>query len=195
MTFNLNFSCERAVFFLISFFLNTHVARGNMINQHLSLREAKEIIEFIKKDGTNHSFTNMIDDVVMKKHLLNSHEPKQPYFYTNNRLIISEIISMVLERPDGVVNETTTTGILKIYREFNFPRDIKTMFVKEKRPQNTFMNSYLGETSKGPTNQVIVILKIQKHKSSASTLNTLFPDTHSKIDFVDAYPTNLDQPS
>jgi hypothetical protein len=160
--------------------------------ENSSLVLAKQIIEAIKKDENNTSYTTMIDQTVMKQHTLSQHEKNQPYFYTNNRSVISEIISMVVERPDNVIDEINQNGNLKIYRSFNFDKDIAPLMIKDKAFIQSNIKNHLGATPKGPTNQVVVILQINDFQKFEEQLKLGHIQSGENIVFLTSYPIILD---
>src|SRR5262245_25594545 len=103
------FLCLRASLFAAS-------ASSEIISESTQLNSIKQSIEAIKKDDSNNSYTFMLDQVVMQQHSLANHGKKTPYFYTNNRLLISDIISMVVEKPQGIITTQITDGKMGIYR-------------------------------------------------------------------------------
>lgn len=136
---------------------------------------AKQRIQAIKRDDNNISYTAMINQVVMPKYTLSSHEDNSSYFYTDKREIVSEIISMVVEKPHGVMNKNSE-GVIGIYRDFDFERDLSSLFIKERRMRGGYDGYHLGTTAIGPTNRVVVFLK------------TSDPSTKSMMQFIEAYP-------
>lgn len=167
-------------FYTLSFFLQAYepTHASSLHDRNSSIFITKQLIESIKKDRMNNSYTSMVDNVVMEKYTLSKRTANDPYFYTDRREVITEIISMVLENPDKVIDEAAKTGVIKIYRNFNFNKDIAPLLVKEKKTSQNYRGPYLGETSQGPTNQVVVSLKIGNSK-----------DTRGKsAQFITAYP-------
>lgn len=180
----------RTVLYVVGFLAYIPISLCSFSQSDSSLAKAEQLIKSIKQDETNHSFTLMLNDKVMKEHTLNSHKEGQPYFYTDKRHNVSEIVGMVLERPSGVIDETATTGFLKIYRTFNFQKDARVLFVKEKRSFNNDQKAYLGMSPEGPTNQVMVIIKTDTSKKSSGAFEPVAFST-STAQFVDAYPVKL----
>src|SRR3990167_4108076 len=92
-----------------------------------SLLTVKKLISSIKNDETNSSFKAMIDKI-MAEHALSRHGSNQPYFYSDDAYVITDIIHLVLEDPEGIIDETADTGILKIYRECDYSDEIEELF-------------------------------------------------------------------
>jgi len=172
-------------FYAFVFFFHLHEPINALSKDYKSssLSIAKQALKNIKKDEANNSYAIMINDLIMKEHTLNNHRTDQPYFYTDRREIITEIVSMVLENSGGVINEIAKTGIIKIYRTFNFDKDIAPLLVKEKKSPQNYKSSYLGETRQGPTNQVIVLLKVENYKD--------LKDIGKNLRFITAYPVKI----
>jgi len=135
---------------------------------------AKQMIQAIKRDDSNISYTTMINQVVMPKYRFSSHKDDSPYFYTDKRDLISEIVSMVVERPHGVMKNSE--DVIAIYRDFDFGRDLSSLFIKEKRMVGGYDGNHLGTTASGPTNRVVVFFKMSDPTHSASP------------QFIEAYP-------
>lgn len=159
-----------------------------------SLLLVEKLIENIKKDETNGSFRQMIADKVMSEHTLARHGKNQPYFYSNDPYVITDIINLALEGPDGIIDETATTGLLKVYREFNHHEEIEELFDREKRPPGKFQKNYLGQTIYGPTNKVVVILKIKGDEQTQDTLEKRLVYSRNNVRYVDAYPIKAPLP-
>jgi hypothetical protein len=109
------------------------------------------------------SFSEMIDNQIMSQHTLSRHQPGSPYFKTDSRDTISELITSVVEKPDGVQMDKEK-GTIQLYKDF---RDIQTYFLKEPRKEGGFDGRYLGEGEKGPTNRVIVVLDMDPSKATS----------------------------
>lgn len=180
---------HKILFVICSYFL--YATHTELLASNTLVEETKKLIEAIKKDESNFSFFIMLDEHIMKEHRLSSHKEGQPYFYTDNHTNISEILSMVLEHPDKVIDERPSTGLLKIYRSFNFSKDIKPLFIKEKKSFSKVQRGYLGETPIGPTNQVLVVIKVNKDEKNYITNST--NPSFSSAQFINAYPVKLDE--
>jgi hypothetical protein len=152
------------------------------------LLTVKKLLENIKNDGVNDSFQKMIQGKVMQEHSLSAHEKNQPYFYSDDVSLIHDIISLVLEAPQDIMDETATTGMLKIYREFDYPKEIAELFEREERAPRKFQEAYLGQTITGPTNKVVVTLKIKSDEQNEATLEKRLTYTKNNIQYLDAHP-------
>jgi len=161
-------------FFILHGYILATPANSDDLSDSNKLNSVKQIIEAIKKDDSNSSYTSMIDHLVMPQHSLSHRHVSSAYFYTDNRLLISDIISMVVERPQGIIRRPD--GIIGIYRDFDFKRDLSSLFVKEKRIAGSYDGYHLGTTSHGPTNRVVVFLRT----NNPSKMNT--------AQFIEAYP-------
>jgi len=168
------------VFSILFFFINIRLCCANLLEpfDFNQIDTARKIVDFIKKDISNRSYTNMIDSVVMTQNSLDQHAANAPYFYTDNRDLISEIVSEVVENPDGVINDIGENGKIGLYRDFDFDKDIVALFVKEKRLPNGYDGYHLGASFKGPTNRVVVYIKIEGITS----------DGIRGAQFMEAYP-------
>lgn len=153
-----------------------------------SLSIVKNLLEAIKDDGSNDSFRRMIQDNIMNEHTLSHHGSNQPYFYSDNRDVITDIINRVLEEPEGMIDETATAGFLKIYREFDYHEEIENFFKREKRAPRKFQDDYLGQTITGPTNKVMVTLKIKGDEQTGATLEKRLTYGQNNIQYLNAYP-------
>ena len=176
------------------------VSKGKIVCDDDTINLVIDLVKSMKADKSNDSWDDMISDRVMKEHTLISHKPNKPFFYSNDKYVITDIINLVLEDPDGVFDETKSSGILKIYRECHFQTEIEMLFDREQRsvkkfqdPKHDFQKGYLGQVVFGPTNRVIVVLKIKGDEQNASTLKERLTYLRNNIQFVDAYPVK-DQP-
>ena len=152
-----------------------------------SLLMVKKLISSIKNDETNYSFKAMIDKI-MEEHALSRHGSNQPYFYSDDVYVITDIINLVLDDPEGIIDETAATGILKIYRECDYSDEIEELFDREKRVPHKFQNAYLGQTITGPTNKVMVILKIKGDEQNEGRLEKRLAYMRNNVQYFDAYP-------
>ncbi|MDF3033143.1 MAG: hypothetical protein K0R76_97 [Alphaproteobacteria bacterium] len=147
---------------------------------------AKGLIKAIEQDDANTSFTTMIDKIVMNTYSLAHYKPSLPCFYTNDRMVISTILTMVVERPDGVINSALEKNIIGIYRDFNFEKELKFHFSKEKKGEGQFDGLHLGVTPEGPTNRVVILLKVETLPDFRATKHAPLKGT-----FLTAYPLSL----
>ncbi|MBX9805583.1 MAG: hypothetical protein K2Y18_07525 [Alphaproteobacteria bacterium] len=169
------------------------------VDDEATISLVKELVKKMKEDPTNGSWDDMISDTVMKQHTLTLHKPNNPYFYSDDKYVITDIIDLVLDDPDGVYDETKTSGTLKIYRECNYPVEIEMLYDREKRAEKKFQNpklnfqkGYLGQVVYGPTNRVMVVLNIKGDEQLANTLEERLAYFRNNIRFVDAYPVKDD---
>ncbi len=152
-----------------------------------SLSIAKKLISNIKADETNYSFRSMMGKI-MEEHALSRHGRNQPYFYSDDAYVITDIVNLVLDDPEGIIDETADTGILKIYRECDYPGEIEELFDREKRAPRKFQNAYLGQTITGPTNKVMVVLKIKGDEQNEGSLEKRLTYMRNNVQYFDAYP-------
>lgn len=178
----------RIILCIIGFVFHLESALGAVLEDEASLSIAKQLIENIKNDKTNSSYDDMIVNKIMHEHSLNHHEKNQPFFYSNDRYVITDIINLVLNNPGGIIDETATTGRLKIYREFIYPDEIADLFTREKRAPRKFQDAYLGQMISGPTNKVIVALQVKGDEQNENTLKKRLAYTQNNIRYIDAYP-------
>ncbi|MBM3633133.1 MAG: hypothetical protein FJX03_05470 [Alphaproteobacteria bacterium] len=113
---------------------------------------------------------------------------------------MKDIIDLLLEDPDGFIDETKTKGVLKVYRNNDFHNEIEELFDREPYyrrdiPQpKKFQKDYLGLTANGPTNQVMVTLKLKGDEQNADTLEKRLAYIGNNIVFVDAFPVKNPPP-
>lgn len=153
-----------------------------------SLLIVQKLLKKIKKDKYNRSFREMIKDRVMKEHALSYHKMGQPYFYSDDHYVITDIINFVLDHPDGIIDQTGQSGILVIYREFDYSEEVEELFDREERSPGKFQEAYLGQTINGPTNKVAVLLKVKGDEQNEDTLEKRLAYMSNNIQYVTAYP-------
>ncbi len=152
-----------------------------------SLLIAKKLISNIKNDETNYSFRTMIGKI-REEHALSRHGRNQPYFYSDDAYVITDIVNLVLDDPEGIIDETAEAGVLKIYRECDYPGEIEELFDREKRAPRKFQNAYLGQTITGPSNKVMVVLKIKGDEQNEGSLEKRLAYMRNNVQYFDAYP-------
>ena len=159
----------------------------------------KELFKTIKEDKNNHSYHQMLEDV-KAEHSIKYHKPNAPFFYSNDAFVMKDIIDLLLEDPDGFIDETKTKGILKVYRNNDYHNEIEELFDREpyyrrEIPQpKKFQKDYLGLTANGPTNQVMVTLKLKGDEQNADSLEKRLAYIGNNIVFVDAFPVKSPPP-
>lgn len=176
------------IFFVLICLLFNAPALGAGREDEASLRLVQTLVENIKQDNANDSFRQMILDKVMNEHTLSRHAKNQPYFYSDDSYVITDIINLLLDEPDGIIDETATAGLLKIYRDFRYHEEVEELFDREQRKLSKFQKNYLGQTISGPTNKVMVILKIKGDEQTLDTLEKRLTYIRNNIQYVDAYP-------
>ena len=137
----------------------------NVLKERLNL--------FLKQQGSP-SFTKMINEQVMSKHTLSRHQKGLPYFNTDDREIISEILIMVVEKPDGI-QMGKEKGTIQLYKDFDFKRDLQIFFLKEHIKKGGYDGHYLGHCVHGPTNRVIVVLNIDSLEPTHASFKCAYP--------------------
>lgn len=159
----------------------------------------KELFRTIKEDVNNHSYNQMLEDV-KAEHSIKYHKPNAPFFYSNDAFVMKDIIDLLLDDPDGFIDETKTKGVLKVYRNNDYHNEIEELFDREpyyrrEIPQpKKFQKDYLGLTPNGPTNQVMVTLKLKGDEQNADTLEKRLAYIGNNIVFVDAFPVKSPPP-
>jgi hypothetical protein len=185
----------RSFFYIFCLTFLNAAAFSAILEDDPSLKVAKNVLNQIKDDPKYHSFQDMLDDV-KGEHSIKYHKPNAPFFYSNDHIVMEDIIKLVLEDPDGIVDQTKTKGTFIVYREFNYHDEIEELFDREPlyrriipEPKK-FQNNYLGLTVTGPTNKVGILLKVKGDEQNAATFEQRTVYTGNNIDFVDAYPMN-----
>jgi hypothetical protein len=158
------------------------------LNDEHSLTLVRALLEKMKGDSQNHSYNRMLYDKVLSDHTLEHHGKNPSFFYINNKFIINKIISLVMSDPDGIIDETSSTGYLKIYRDFNYSEQIEPLLKNEIRPIKKFYDEFLGQTKFGPTNRVIILLKIKGDEQNETSFEKRIVYRGNNIAFIDAYP-------
>ena len=96
--------------------LTTSPTLSNILKDEHSLSIVKKVIQQIKDDPDNPSYRNMLEDA-RAEHSIKYHLPNRPFFYSNDRYVIKDIIDLVLDEPDGIVDNSKKTGIVMVYRD------------------------------------------------------------------------------
>jgi hypothetical protein len=153
----------------------------------------KDLFKTIKEDSYNQSYAQMLEDV-KAEHSIKYHKPNAPFFYSNDSFVMKDIIDLLLDDPDGYIDETKTKGILMVYRDNNYHEEIEELFDREPLyrrdiPQpKKFQKDYLGQTMEGPTNRVMVTLKLKGDEQNENTLEKRLAYIGNNIVFIDAFP-------
>jgi hypothetical protein len=158
-----------------------------------SLQLVVNLMKTIKDDKDYHSFHNMMDDV-KAEHTIKYHKPNAPFFYTNDKIVLKDIVTLVMRNPSGIIDDTKN-GHLKVYRDFDYHDDLEDIFGQEPLYQRDlkvnkqFQDDYAGQTPTGPTNRVMISLKIKGDEQNENTFAKRIVYTGNNIDFIDAYPS------
>lgn len=163
------------------------------------LETIKALLKTIKEDVNNHSYNQMLEDA-KAEHSIKYHKPNAPFFYSNDAYVIKDIIDLLIDDPDGFIDETKSQGILKVYRDNNYHEEIEELFDREPLyrrdiPQpKKFQKDYLGQTTTGPTNKVMLTLKIKGDEQNENTLEKRLAYLGNNILFIDAFPEKAPPP-
>jgi len=170
-----------------------------MVKNQDPLEIIKDLFKTIKDDSYNHSYADMLEDV-KAEHSIKYHKPNAPFFYSNDSFVMKDIIDLLLEDPDGYIDETKTKGVLKVYRDNNYHEEIEELFDREPLyrrdiPQpKKFQKDFLGQAHTGPTNRVMVTLKIKGDEQNEDTLEKRLAYIGNNILFIDAFPSKVPLP-
>jgi hypothetical protein len=149
-------------------------------------------MQTIKDDSDYHSYDDMLDEV-KAEHTIKYHKPNAPFFYTNDKYVLKDIITMVMIDPNGIF-DGTKNGILQVYRDFDYHDELQDIFEQEPLyrrviPQpKKYQEDYLGLAHTGPTNRVVITLKIKGDEQNEDTFAKRIVYTGNNIDFIDAFP-------
>jgi len=169
------------------------VANGSpVLEDEASLKLVVDLMQTIKDDSDYHSYDYMLEDV-RAEHTIKYHKPNAPFFYTNDEYVLKDIITMVMIDPNGIIDETKS-GVLKVYRDFDYHEELEDIFEQEAifrrelKENKKFQDDYLGQTNTGPTNRVMVSLKIKGDEQNENIFAKRIAYTGNNIDFIDAFP-------
>lgn len=163
-----------------------------ILEDEQSLKLVVDLMRSIRNDLDYHSYFHMVNEA-NSEHTIQRHKPNAPFFYTNDKNVLKDIIDMVMSDPNAIIDETKS-GVLKVYRDFDYPNELEDIFAKEDPkhrviPQpKKFQDDYLGVTSTGPTNRVMLTLKIKSDDQNAPAFAQRIAYSENNIVFFDAFP-------
>jgi hypothetical protein len=163
-----------------------------ILEDDASLKLVVDLMKTIRDDSNYHSYFHMVSEA-FSEHTIQRHKPNAPFFYSNDKDVLKDIINMVMNDPSAIIDETKS-GVLKVYRDFEYPEELEEIFAKEDPkhrviPQpKKFQDDYLGLTNAGPTNRAMITLRIKSDDQNASTFAQRIAYTGNNIQFSDASP-------
>lgn len=167
-------------------------SNGPEISDRESRQLVVDLLQAIQDDSDNHSYEDMLSDV-KTEHTIKYHKPNAPFFYSNDKYVIKDILTMVMIDPNAIIDETKS-GILKVYRDFEYHDELEDIFEQEPLYRRVipepkkFQDDYLGLANTGPTNRVMIVLRIKSDDQNANTFAQRINYTGNNIVFVDAFP-------